>query len=228
MGQRPPVRHQRLLRAEDRPDTVAGVVGPPLHRHGPLQHRPDALAHAPRGLCLVVPDGGEDLQHVGARHVGNQACADAGEGVASRLQARQPARCWSSRSARGGRRRRTSASSPRGVSPRAGRRPRGPACGWPAPSRAPRRAGRAPLRAAEPEFHVPAVDTSRWTQLRVPDGCTKRYNPWPSQYRPGAGGGGTRADRLRRHDGFRSGHAGAQAGAVHGRPVLGPGRFPFR
>ena len=83
------MRHQRLLRAEDRPDPVAGVVAAVLHRHGPLQHRPEALAHAPRGLRLVVPEGGEDRQHVGARHVGNQACADAGEGVA--FQARQPA-----------------------------------------------------------------------------------------------------------------------------------------
>ena len=26
---------------------------------------------------------------------------------------------------------------------------------------------------------------SRWIQLRVPVGLTRRYNPWPSQYRPG-------------------------------------------
>ena len=40
-------------------------------------------------------------------------------------------------------------------------------------------------------------------------------------------GGGTRADRRRRHDGFRSGHAGAQALAVHGR-LSRSGRVPFR
>ena len=50
--------------------------------------------------------------------------------------------------------------------------------------------------------------------------------------RPGSGGGsdgigGTRADRLRSHDGFRGGHAGDQAGAVHGR-LSRSGRFPFR
>ena len=50
--------------------------------------------------------------------------------------------------------------------------------------------------------------------------------------RGGSGGGsdgigGTRADRLRSHDGFRGGHAGDQAGAVHGR-LSRSGRFPFR
>ena len=41
------------------------------------------------------------------------------------------------------------------------------------------------------------------------------------------GSSGTRADRRRRHDGFRGGHAGAQAGAVHGR-LSWSSRFPFR
>ena len=41
------------------------------------------------------------------------------------------------------------------------------------------------------------------------------------------GSGGTRADRRRRHDGFGGGHAGAQAGAVHGR-LSRSGRFLFR
>ena len=73
MRQRPHVLHGRPLRSEDRPDAVARVVGPQLHRHGPFQHRPDTLAHPPGGLRLLVPDGREDLQHVGAGHLRHQS-----------------------------------------------------------------------------------------------------------------------------------------------------------
>ena len=110
----------------------------------------DALAYAPRGLRLRVPDGGEDLQDIRACHLGDQARADAGEGVA--LQARQPALRVPAVAPAGlflrhhlpgsvGERRR--ALRP-GASRRAGRRPRWPACGWRAPSRALQRA--APAR----------------------------------------------------------------------------------
>ena len=54
MRQRPHVLHGRPLRSEDRPEAVAWVVRPQLHRHGPFQHRSDALAHPPGGLRLLV------------------------------------------------------------------------------------------------------------------------------------------------------------------------------
>ena len=88
MGQRPHVLHGRPLRSEDRPDAVARVVGPQLHGHGPFQHRPDALAHPPGGLRLLVPDGREDLQHVAAGHLRHQSPADPREGVG--FQAAKP------------------------------------------------------------------------------------------------------------------------------------------
>ena len=81
--------HGCPLRPKDRPDAVTRVVHAQLHRHGPLQHRPDALPQPPGGLRLVVPDRREDLQHVGTRYLANQAVSDPWEGVA--LQACQPA-----------------------------------------------------------------------------------------------------------------------------------------
>ena len=44
---------------------VARFVVSQVHRDRPLQHRPDARAHGAGGLRLDVPDGREDLQHVG-------------------------------------------------------------------------------------------------------------------------------------------------------------------
>ena len=81
MRQRPHVLHGRPLRSENRPDAVARVVGPQLHGHGPFQHRSDTLAHPPGGLRLLVPDGREDLQNVGAGHLRHQSPSDPREGV---------------------------------------------------------------------------------------------------------------------------------------------------
>ena len=77
-----------LLGAKDRADPVAGVVDPELHRHGPFQDRAQTLAHPPGGLRLPVPDGREDLEHVGARDLRDGHLADAREGEPP--QARHP------------------------------------------------------------------------------------------------------------------------------------------
>ena len=60
---------------------VARIVRSPLHRHGPLQYRPQALTHGPRRLRLDVPDRREDLQHVRAVDLGHRPLADARERV---------------------------------------------------------------------------------------------------------------------------------------------------
>ena len=88
MRQRPHVLHGRPLRSEDRPDAVARVVGPQLHGHGPFQHRTDTLPHPTGRLRLLVPDGREDLQHVGAGHLRHQSPSDPREGVG--FQAAKP------------------------------------------------------------------------------------------------------------------------------------------
>ena len=77
-----------LLRTQHRQDAVARVVRSQLHRHGPLQHRADALAHGTGGLGLHVPDGREDLQHVGAVDLGDRTLSVARERVT--LEAAQP------------------------------------------------------------------------------------------------------------------------------------------
>ena len=59
----------RLLRSADRALAGRDHTGCPCAAAiaiGPLQHRPDSLAHGPRGLRLQVPDRREDLQHVRA------------------------------------------------------------------------------------------------------------------------------------------------------------------
>ena len=61
-------------------DSVAGVVDPVLHGHGPFQDRTHAQAHPPGRVRLPVPDGREDLKHVGARDLGDRHLADAREG----------------------------------------------------------------------------------------------------------------------------------------------------
>ena len=81
MRQGPHVLHDVMLWTQDRADPVARVVDPELHRHRPLQHRTEALAQPPGGLRLRVPDGGEDLQHVGARDLRHRHLPDTREGV---------------------------------------------------------------------------------------------------------------------------------------------------
>ena len=81
--------HCHLLRTEDRPDAVARVVAAQLHCHGPLENRSDPLAYTSRRLRLHVPDRREDIEHLGARHVGDRPRADPGKGVA--LQTLPPA-----------------------------------------------------------------------------------------------------------------------------------------
>ena len=88
MGQGPHVLGNVLLSAKDRADPVAGVVDPVLHGHGPFQDRTQAQAHPPGRLRLPVPDGCEDLKHVGAGNLGDRHLADAREGQPP--QARQP------------------------------------------------------------------------------------------------------------------------------------------
>ena len=81
MGQGPHVLHDVMLSAQDRADPIARVVDPELHRHRPRQHHADALPQPPGGLCLRVPDGSEDLQHVGASDLRPRYLPDAREGV---------------------------------------------------------------------------------------------------------------------------------------------------
>ena len=81
MRQGPHVLHGVMLGTQDRADPVARVVDPELHRHRPLQHRMDALPQPPGGVRLRVPDGSEDLQHVGARDLRDRHLPDAREGV---------------------------------------------------------------------------------------------------------------------------------------------------
>ena len=61
-----PVRHDVGLRIRARATPGRGVVVQ-VHRDGPLQHRPDALANVPGRRRLDVPDGRQGLQHVGER-----------------------------------------------------------------------------------------------------------------------------------------------------------------
>ena len=82
MGQRLSVLHVVLLRTQHRPESVARIVRTIVHGDGPLHHGMDALLDAPRRLPLHVPDRGEDLQHVGARHLGDRPATDAWEDVA--------------------------------------------------------------------------------------------------------------------------------------------------
>ena len=81
MRQRPHVLDDVMLGTQDRVDPVARVVDPELHRHRPLQHRADALPQPPGGVRLRVPDGSEDLQHVGASDLRDRHLPDAREGV---------------------------------------------------------------------------------------------------------------------------------------------------
>ena len=80
-GQRPEVANGQVVRAEHRPEPVARVICAMLQRDGALQHGSDALAQPPRGFRLGVPDGLEDLQYVGGRHLGDGPLADAREDV---------------------------------------------------------------------------------------------------------------------------------------------------
>ena len=73
--------HEILLRAENLAEAVARVVGPKLHRDGPVHHGADALAHAPGGLGPDVPDAPERLAHVGALYVAHGHRADVREHV---------------------------------------------------------------------------------------------------------------------------------------------------
>ena len=41
------------------------VVRPVAHRDRPLRHGADPLPYPPRGLRLVVPDRGQDCEHIG-------------------------------------------------------------------------------------------------------------------------------------------------------------------
>ena len=57
------------------------VVRPVAHRHCPLHHGANPLPYSPRGLRLVVPDRGQDRQHVGRGHVGHGHHPDARERI---------------------------------------------------------------------------------------------------------------------------------------------------
>ena len=53
--------HHVMLGTQGWTDPVGRRVGPKLHRHGPFQHRTEALAQPPGGLRLRLPDGRKDL-----------------------------------------------------------------------------------------------------------------------------------------------------------------------
>ena len=92
--------------------------------------------------CIVdVPDGSENRQHVGARHVADRHPADAGHHSApcspsSRGRAADCASRTACHSTRARQRRRTWACSWRGACRPVGRRRNGRACGWRRPARA--------------------------------------------------------------------------------------------
>ena len=88
MGQGLHVLDHVMLGTQNRADPVAGVVNAQLHRYGPFQDRLQAQAHPPGGLRLPVPDGREDLEHVGAGDLRDGHLADAREGEPP--QARHP------------------------------------------------------------------------------------------------------------------------------------------
>ena len=81
MGQGPHVLHDVMLWTQDWANPVARVVDPKLHRYGPFQHRMEALAQLPGGGRLLVPDGSEDPQHVGARDLRHRHLPDPREGI---------------------------------------------------------------------------------------------------------------------------------------------------
>ena len=54
---------------------------PVSHGDRPLHHGTDPLPHPPYGLGLVVPDRGEDGQHVGRGHLGHGQRPDARERI---------------------------------------------------------------------------------------------------------------------------------------------------
>ncbi len=80
MGQGLHVLGHVLLGTQHRADPVAGVVSAILHGYGPFQDRPQALAHPPGCGGLLVPEGREDIKHVGARNLRDRHLADAREG----------------------------------------------------------------------------------------------------------------------------------------------------
>ena len=91
MRERRHVAHHGPLATESLPERVpCRVVGPMLHRHGPLHDGADALPDPPRRLGLVVPDGREDQQEVGRGDVGDELVADERERV--RPKAPRPVR----------------------------------------------------------------------------------------------------------------------------------------
>ena len=60
-------------------DAVTRAVVARLHRNGPLQHGPNAVADAPRRLRPDVPDRPQRVDDVGARHVADGHPADVRE-----------------------------------------------------------------------------------------------------------------------------------------------------
>ena len=159
----------------------------------PLQHGADALADLPGRRRLDVPDGREDLQHVGR--------VDLGDGPVCRRGGRHTAPCSATSCVTCHRPRqppRFCSRTRRAASAKVGTpwTRRFSERGSP-PDRASMRLARACSRALASGTSVAAPSpssrrrprmTSRWTQLRVPDGWTNRYNPLPSACRPGRRG----------------------------------------
>ena len=84
------VRDDIVLRAEHRQEPVAGVVGPPVHGDGPLQHGADAQPDGAGDLRHRVPDRGQRLQHVAAGDLRDRQVAEAREGVHLQRASPQP------------------------------------------------------------------------------------------------------------------------------------------
>ena len=80
--QRAHVLDYGLLSAKRLTEHIAGgVVRPKPHRHRPLHHRPDALAHPPGSHPLVVPDRCQHRQNVGCRYLANRSMAELWERI---------------------------------------------------------------------------------------------------------------------------------------------------
>ena len=173
----------------------------PMRSHGLSALRSIATAHSITVLMRSrtrravrradMPDGPQRLDHVGARHLGDRQLANARE--REPRHARHPILAVLRIAPTGlhlgpdllggggeGRRALETAPSRRAGSP---------------PARASLRLAKASARASLSETSGKPPSPSsrrrprmaiRWTQLRLPDGWTSRYKPWPSQYRPAA------------------------------------------
>ena len=182
-----------LLPPERLPEGIARrVVRPVAHGDRPLHHGTDPLPHPPCGLGLVVPDRGEDGQHVGRGHRGHGHRPDARERIGAqtarpvpRVLGIAPAGALLLQHRGGGlldRGRRPG----RGASRPAGLRPPAPAGGWRTPRCAPRPVTPAGSRRARASG--PAPNDQPLHPLPRPGRIHAQVQPVAVAIEPGLGG----------------------------------------